>query len=114
MLAEQDIFATHTEHWEISKAVLEALLTGLPVLLNRRLGMPVPELERLCMFVDDTVDGYHGGLRALTKDDGMRERLGRQGRAEAEARWSPDQAEAHYAQIYTGLLAQAPSIRSAA
>ena len=31
LLAEQDIFATHSQHWEISKTVLEAFLTGLQV-----------------------------------------------------------------------------------
>ncbi|MEJ2673502.1 MAG: glycosyltransferase, partial [Deltaproteobacteria bacterium] len=45
MLPDFDIFATHTEYWEISKSVLEGLLTGLPMVLNRRLGDPVPEYE---------------------------------------------------------------------
>lgn len=106
LLAEQDIYATHSEYWEVSKGVLEALLTGLPVLLNRRAGRPVPELEALCMFVDDTVDGYRQGLRALIDDGKLREKLGREGRKAAEARWSPGRTEAHYVEIYRRLLAE--------
>ena len=44
MLPNFDIFSTHTEYFEISKSVLEPLLTGLPVLLNSRIGEAVKEL----------------------------------------------------------------------
>src|SRR3954454_2865035 len=43
-LAAADIFATHSEYWELSKTMIEALLTGLPMVVNRRNGDPVPEL----------------------------------------------------------------------
>jgi glycosyltransferase involved in cell wall biosynthesis len=105
MLANQDIFATHSEHWEISKAVLEPLLTGLPVVLNRRRGAPVPELQGgLCVLVDDTVAGYHDALRRLIDDHALRENLGRRARREATARWSPERTEARYVELYRELL----------
>jgi glycosyltransferase involved in cell wall biosynthesis len=114
-LAEQDIFATHTEYWEISKAILEPLLTGLPVLLNRRVGTPVPELANgICHFVENSVEGYRGGLRELIGDDDARENLGRRGRREAAAQWAPEQTEARFAEIYRNLLGAAPQVPSAA
>ena len=54
--------------------------------------------------MDDTPDGYRAALRRLIDDRTFRERLGRKGRATAEARWSPERAEARYAEIYSGLL----------
>src|SRR5690606_15982606 len=66
LLAEQDIFAVHTEYWEISESVVEALLTGLPVVINRRIGEAVPELEGdFVLKVENTADAYHAALQHL-------------------------------------------------
>lgn len=105
LLADQDIFATHTEYWELSKSVLEPLLTGLPVILNRRVGRPVPELEDVpCVFVENTVEGYRDALLGLIGDDGRREALGRAARTHAVARWGPARTEARFAAIYGELM----------
>jgi glycosyltransferase involved in cell wall biosynthesis len=106
LLAEQDIFATHTEHWEISKSVLEALLTGLPVVLNRRRGDPVPELsDEFVAFVDeDTPASWGAVVQRLVSDDALRERLGRAGSERAWAEWSPEATEKHFVEVYERLL----------
>jgi glycosyltransferase involved in cell wall biosynthesis len=106
LLAEQDLFATHTEHWEISKSVLEAMLTGLPVVLNRRTGDPVPELsDDIARFVPaDTPDAWSSALRTLIDDDGGREALGRRAGDHARERWSPEATEQHFVEVYQRLL----------
>lgn len=107
-LADYDIFATHTEYWEISKSVLEALLVGLPVLLNRRRGEPVPELtEDICVLVPNTVEAYVDALRRLIADDDYRERLGRRAYAHAQAHWAPEKTEAKFVSIYRAVLESA-------
>jgi glycosyltransferase involved in cell wall biosynthesis len=108
LLAEQDVFATHTEHWEISKSVLEALLTGLPVVLNRRRGEPVPELAGgdLAVMVDsDTPEAWRAALAGLIADDSARERLGRGAGQRARARWAPEVTEKRFVDVYERLLA---------
>lgn len=108
LLAEQDVFATHTEYWELSKSVLEPLLTGLPVLLNRRTGRPVPELETgICRFTENTTDGYERALRELLDDDEGRERLGRAAYRHAQARWSREVTERAVVDAYQRVLAGA-------
>lgn len=103
-LADYDVFATHTEYWEISKSVLEPLLAGLPVLLNRRLGEPVPELtDDICMLVANTVDAYRQALETLIADDVRREQLGRAAYAHAQANWAPESTEAKFVGIYRRL-----------
>ena len=103
-LPEFDIFATHSEYWEISKSVLEPLLTGLPVIINRRRGEPVPELtDDVCLLVDNTVEDYRRALTRLISDHEYRERLGRAAYAHAQTYWSPAATEAKFVEIYRKL-----------
>jgi glycosyltransferase involved in cell wall biosynthesis len=101
MLPHFDIFATHIQSWGISKTVLEALLTGLPLVLNRRLGDPVPEYEGdFLLLVENTPDSYYRALQHLLEDHDFREQLGRRAYAHAQPRWAPAKTEAKYVTIY--------------
>jgi glycosyltransferase involved in cell wall biosynthesis len=103
-LPQFDIFAVHTEYWELSKSVLEPLLTGLPIVINRRIGAAVPELtEDICLLVENTVDGYMDALTRLIGDDDYRAKLGRQAYAHARANWSPAATESRFAEIYRSM-----------
>lgn len=104
-LPDFDIFAVHSEYWEISKSVLEPLLTGLPLIINRRIGEPVPELsDNICRFVENSVDGYKSAIRDLISDDVAREALGREAYRHSNKYWSPKQTEARFSEIYQRLL----------
>jgi glycosyltransferase involved in cell wall biosynthesis len=105
MLPDFDIFAVHTEYWEISKSVLEALLAGLPVIINRRKGEPVPELEGdFVLKVDNSEDAYHHALERLLADAAARAALGRRALAHAREFWAPEKTEAKYVEIYRKLM----------
>ena len=96
-----DIFVIHTEHWEISKSLLEALLTGLPVIVNRRDGEQVPEIQGdFVSKVDNNPEEYYQAIKALIENDELRERLGRNAYAHAQKHWSPDKMEAKYVGVY--------------
>lgn len=108
-LADFDLFAVHTEYWEINKSVLEALLTGLPVIHSRRVGEPVPELEGdFVRLVENTEPGYHDAIASLLADAAAREALGRRARAQAEAHFAPETTEAKVVAIYRRLAARSP------
>jgi glycosyltransferase involved in cell wall biosynthesis len=101
LLTEQDIFAVHTEYWEISKSVLEPLLCGLPLIINRRVGNPVPELtEDICILVDNSVEGYQNALEYLINNSDERQKIGTQAFNLAQANWSPKATEERFASIY--------------
>lgn len=105
LLAEQDVFAVHTEYWEISKSVLEALLTGLPVVINRRKGEPVPELEGdFVLKVENTEAAYLAAFEHLLANHEARAALGRSAFAHAQTHWAPEITEAKYAAIYRKFL----------
>lgn len=106
MLHTFDLFVVHTEHWELSKSVLEAVLAGLPVIINRRIGPQVPEFAEgdFVHMVDNTVRGYKSAIDALLADQPAREALGRRAFAQARANWSPAATEAKYVSIYQRLM----------
>lgn len=107
MLPAFDLFAVHTEYWELNKSVLEGLLTGLPLVMNHRIsGPPVPELAGadFVQFVDNSVEGYTAAIRLLMSDDGAREALGRRAYRHAQSHWAPALAETKVVDIYRRFL----------
>ena len=110
LLADCDVFAVCIEKWGISKVVLEAFLTGLPVIINRPDSMYVPEItSQIALLVDNTSEGYRAGLEKLILDGGLREFLGRAGQRRARENWDPTVTEANYVRIYREILAASGS-----
>jgi len=105
-LPEFDLFAIHSDAAEINKCTLEALLTGLPVIVTRRIGLPVPEFEEqdIVHLTEDGVDAWWHSLSALLADDASREALGRRARLHAEKHWSPRITEAKIVSLYQVLI----------
>jgi glycosyltransferase involved in cell wall biosynthesis len=105
-LPEYDIFAIRSDYFELSKSMLEALLTGLPTIISRRPGDPVPELsDDICLLVDNSAHSYRRALQQLIANDLLRARLGRTALLHARTRWSPEKCEGEFVNIYQNLLA---------
>ncbi len=106
-LPSYDIFVAHNNFWGISKAMLEALLTGMPAIANQRVGGVVPEMQGdFLMLVENTKEGYGQAIRKLIEDDAFREQLGRKAYAHAQEHWAPAKTEAKYVEIYKRVMAQ--------
>ena len=101
-----DIFATHSEYFEVSKSVLEPLLTGLPVVLNKRIGEPVPEFQEgdFLLLVENSEEGYRTAIEKLIADHAFRENLGRVAYEHAWRHWSPIKMEAKYVEVYRSVM----------
>lgn len=107
-LPEYDIYVVHVESFGIAKAVLEPLLTGLPVIINRRREQPVPELQGdHVLLVENTPEGYYQGIKKLLTDPVFRENLGKRAYSLAQEKWAPARTEAKYVDIYKRILAKA-------
>lgn len=100
-LPDFDIFAAHLHYWELSKGLIEALLAGLPTVVNRRDGMPVPELVGdHILTVDKSPEGYRAAFEKLISDATFREDLGKRGLDHATEHWAPEKTESAYVEIY--------------
>lgn len=105
-LPEYDLFAVHCDYWGVSKAALEALLTGLPVIHNISETHVTPELNpEYVALVPDSTEGYRSALVRLTEDNATREALGRAAFAHAQQHWAPERTEAVFAAIYREVMA---------
>lgn len=101
MMPEFDVFAIHSEYWELNKSLLEALLTGLPCVVSRRKGLAVPELVGdFILKVDNTEAAYAEVLTRLRGDAALRESVGRRAYDHAQENWAPEKTEAKFAKIY--------------
>lgn len=104
-LHNYDIFATHSEYQEISKPVLESFFSGLPVVLNKRVGPPVAELEGdFITLVDNTPEGYCNGIKNLIENHDLREKIGARAYDHAKEHWSPEKMEEKTVKIYNKIM----------
>lgn len=108
-LGQYDIFASHCDYWGLPKAVMEPLLTGLPVVMNRREGEPFAELDELAMLVNNTPEGYEQAFRQLIASEDLRRTCGETARARAARLFGAASSEAAYVEIYRGLLTRGPA-----
>jgi len=100
-----DVFVVHSEHWELSKSVLEALLLGMPIIVNRRRGDATPELASTSVLqVSNSAKAYAEAISSLLRDDVRRAKLGQQNREAAAILWSARESEARFESTYRELV----------
>jgi glycosyltransferase involved in cell wall biosynthesis len=109
-LPTYDLFVYRFLNWEISKSVIEALLAGLPVVVNRKTDSPVAEFEHenFVRLVDDDPAAWREAIVDLLQDDRSRERLGRAGREYALKHFAPEVMELRHAAAYREVVEKKP------
>lgn len=102
-MARADVFVFNQLYLGISKAIIEAALVGLPIVVN--LGPAgVDELDGDWLIrVNDSKDGYLQAMRRLLHEK-ERELFGRKAYAHAYRNWRPEQMEAEVAEIYLKMI----------
>lgn len=101
-MARADVFVFNQLYLGISKAIIEAALTGLPIIVNTPAGTDELEGEWL-IRVDDSKDGYLKAMKRLMNQE-QRELFGRRAYAHARANWDPEHLEAKVAQLYLDVI----------
>lgn len=101
MLPDFDLFTVHTQQWELSKALIEAMLTGMPIIINNREGPPIPELQGdQVLFVHDTAESYYAGITSLIENSERRSELGQNAFNYAQVFLAPHKTEERIVEIY--------------
>ena len=68
-----DCYIGHSEYAEIAKSTMEAMLTGLPIVFNKREDYQVKEMEESgVILVDNKMDNYKNILLKLKNDASFR------------------------------------------
>lgn len=99
-----DIFVSINYYGGISKAVLEASMTGLPIVANRH---PDPGGNELfgeyALLVEDSSRGYEAGIGRMLADEKLRERHGRDA-VEKTRHLAPEKIEKQLKDLYEEFL----------
>lgn len=104
-LQEYDLFVAHSDYMEIPKAVIEPLLVGLPVIVNQRKKVKVPEYRKeFIILVENKPQDYYMAIKSLVEDDLLREATGRSAQKYAWENWSPENTEVKVVEIYKNIL----------
>ena len=92
LMAAADVLILPSLREGLSNVILEAMMSGLPVIASTAGGNPeaVIDQETGLMFRPDDVAGLAAAMTRLVTDPDLRKRLGNQGRDRAVARFSPD------------------------
>lgn len=104
LLRTADVFVYCSDVFEVSKATIEAALSGLPIVANDRDGDPAPELlGEHVLLVDGSATSFRHALGRLL-DESEREAFGRAALAFAAERWDPSRLELAAAERYRKLV----------
>lgn len=104
-LAAYDLFAGQNEYWGVPKTIMEGMLAGLPIVINRPDPAYVPEITRqTALLVDNSPQGYRQGIEELISDKMKRKALGQAAAQFAWDKWNPGKTEARLADVYMSVL----------
>jgi len=101
-----DIYVYQYNNWEISKSVLEAMLCGLPIVLNQKENHPVREFlsADYLLAVPNSPADFRASIQRLLEAGNLREELGIKARNLARKNYAPKVMEKKVASIYGSLL----------
>lgn len=106
-LKDYDLFATHCDYSGISKAVLEPMLVGLPILMNIcKTGLTSELQEAGVKTVKDQSDEYKSVIKNMMEDNAAREEYGRHLYQYAQEHFAPEKTELAYVDIYKSIVGQ--------
>lgn len=103
---EADIYVAYSTFCGMTIDVMNALLTGVPVIHNRSTRRTVPDYDDVpgLLLVENSAEAYEGAIRALCADSAYRERCGRDASDYAWRTFGPDVAENNEVALYAALV----------
>jgi glycosyltransferase involved in cell wall biosynthesis len=102
---EADIYVFNQISLGISKTIIEAALTGLPIIVNARPNGAKDELTgEWLVQAEDSKEEYLVAMKRLLRDKAEREQLGRAACSHARKFWSPEKLEDQVVEIYRRVM----------
>lgn len=106
LYSQSDFMISNCQYKGISKTIIEAGLSGLPIILNHyRDGYKLPEYEGDWIFkCDDTPEGYAVAITKLIESGAKRQEIGEKALAKTKNSFSSEALENKVSDIYQSLL----------
>lgn len=102
---EADIYVFNQISLGISKTIIEAALTGLPIIVNARPMEAKDELSGEWLIrAADSKDGYLAAMKRLLHDQSEREQFGRAAYSYARKSWAPEKLEEQVVEVYRQVM----------
>lgn len=109
VLADADVFALPSYSENFGIAVLEAMAAGLPVVVTREVGLAAEVAAcNAGLVADGEPQQFAAALGHLLGDPALRQRMGRNGRTAAAARYSWEAVAARCEGLYNQIVPYAP------
>lgn len=106
-LVKFDAFAGVNFQHGMPKAVMEAALAGLPIVINREPNERYREFDdSYCTYIDGSSAGFANALNSLWLDDHLRRRKGELALKWARERWSPSSVTTAWTDLYREVIAE--------
>ena len=100
-----DLMVLYTEYWELSKVMIESILTGLPLVINSNPSEKNLEFMNLPVtLVPATPEDFRRAITDLSLDASLREKIGREFIASSENFLKPNVAEDNHKLAYEEIL----------
>ena len=106
-----DVFALPSEGEGFPMSVMEAMASGLPVVVCRDRAYEGQVDETEVQQTDVDADAFHGVIKDLLKDSARRARMGGAARRRAVADFSVDRSTARHVEIYERAIGGSPGRR---
>lgn len=107
-LADYDVLVVNSGYREVPKTVIEAALTGLPIVVNRLPAAESAEYAELpVVFVEPSFGGYASALRDLEGNPPKRRSIGRETQDAAWRMWDPSVVARQAADVLHALVSRA-------
>jgi len=105
ILPDYDLYVAHSEYAEIAKSTMEAMLTGLPIIVNKRNGKQVKEItESGIILVDNNENMIKKEMEKLINNQNYREEIAKKINKYAWTHFNPQQIENKIVKVYEKVL----------
>jgi len=104
-LYDADAFIVESKFHELSKVVIEACLSGLPIILNKELQERVSELRDLeAFFCDSNPSAFAQAVEVLKESEELRRKLGVSALKFGQSLFASEKTENRFSKVYENYL----------
>lgn len=105
LLIEHDLCILYTEYFELSKVMIESLLSGVPIVLNKEPNSQLSEISEFpIFFVEESSSSYSQAIKFFEENPSIIQEFGAICSKISNKRWAPHVTEKAHAKAYLEVI----------